>query len=230
MSKKVIQFLILGLMLIGLPAGSWYYLKSGFNYQKKAFSELMDYGQVPAFDFPAAIGQSVSTAHMADKVVVFGFLQQNKNSSDSLLNLYGRLHDQFHDRDEIQFVLFNLYPEHYTPERLNELATQYELRDSVQIHFLVSDKIAAQRLAANEFKLPDFSQTAEMGVPIPLNTASSTNTDEYPYLILARNGEIKNYYDYRKENSVKRLVEHLALLMPRGQKASPKIVRESEKK
>ena len=223
MSKKIIQFIILGAVLVGFPAISWYYLKSGFEYQKKAFSELMDYGQIPEFAFPAVFGEPLSKTDISDKVAVFGFLQDNTASSDSLLDLYSRLHDQFHDRDEIQFIFFNLNPEYYTTEQHNSIATTYELRDSVQIHFLIAEKMVAKQLATTQFKKPDFSHTLEMGTPIPLNPINADEKLEYPYLVLANNGIIKNYYDYRKESSVKRLVEHLALLMPRDQREGSKL-------
>lgn len=47
--RSIKQTIALVLLLIVFPAGSWYYLKSGFSYRKSALGELKDYGNAKDF-------------------------------------------------------------------------------------------------------------------------------------------------------------------------------------
>lgn len=44
--RKLFIFSVLFLVLVVLPAGSWFYLRSGFNWRKQAKAELLDYGKI----------------------------------------------------------------------------------------------------------------------------------------------------------------------------------------
>jgi hypothetical protein len=48
--RKIFRILALFLLVVALPAGSWYYLRSGLNWRIDAKSELGAYGTIPNYN------------------------------------------------------------------------------------------------------------------------------------------------------------------------------------
>ena len=44
--RKAVIFGVLFVILVLLPAGSWFYLRGGLNWRKTAQAELQDYGKI----------------------------------------------------------------------------------------------------------------------------------------------------------------------------------------
>ena len=48
---RIISIIVLMFLFVVLPIGSWYYLKAGFSYRKKALTEMLPKGNINKFSF-----------------------------------------------------------------------------------------------------------------------------------------------------------------------------------
>lgn len=92
--KYLKQTIALFLLLVILPAGSWYYLKSGFTFRKAALSELKDYGNFKNITVNRTTGESLQL----DSTHVYLI----KLSHDTLLNdFYKKLLVAYESRKDV---------------------------------------------------------------------------------------------------------------------------------
>ena len=200
---KIIQFLKLGLIFIVLPAGSWYYLNEGFNYRKGILEELnQDLGTIPAFQLTNQNGQAYSKEDLKGRIVIANFLSLSENAQEpALMKQLYRVQDQFDKRDDILFLTFT------AADSLAQVVTYFQglevKRNKNQWHFLSGSTTALNSLEGS-FNWP---ATYQRGF-----------TDNATLMIADTSHVIRHLYDFREETAVKKLIEHIAVLMPRGTK------------
>ena len=74
-------------------------------------------------------------------------------------------------------------------------------------------------LFTNGYKIPLFDERTEDG-KIPLKSIPVPIPDEYPYFVLIDSSlMIRNYYNINDQESMDRMVEHLAIILPREKKS-----------
>ena len=190
---------ILFFLLIGFPIISWYYLRSGFEYRKGVMADLHDYGQLPNFSLITYNGQTLQTSDFANKIQVVAFVnlskQENAGHVGSWLN---QLHAQFDERKDVLFLIHILNSE-ATAQEVSAFAKQYQLEDTAQCYFLKDTAGSFERMAAQTYKIP-----------------ANAIIDYFALTDLT--GKIRRQYDARKPDDIKRLIEHIALLMPKENK------------
>ena len=98
--KKIIQLIGVSLIIIVLPAASWYFLKSGLDYRKESMGQLGQYGQLPEMNLLLSNGQSVHTSRMDGMMGIVHTMNENGDTS-----LIMKLYRQFSKRTDLQFVL-----------------------------------------------------------------------------------------------------------------------------
>ena len=97
---KVVGMLFL--ILIILPAGSWYYLTTGYNYHKVLVNELKeDFGTVPNYTAMTADGKLFNSESIKGNTAVVHFIDNNAVQKDYLWDRMAKLHEQFDDRNDI---------------------------------------------------------------------------------------------------------------------------------
>ncbi len=95
--RKIFQFAALFLLLIGLPAGSWYYLQLGLDYRLETMGQLEDHG---AF----SLKTSHTSAAEEGSVRVINYLSPtNAEVQGSLLS---KLYEQFDKREDFELITF----------------------------------------------------------------------------------------------------------------------------
>lgn len=199
------------LFLVILPAGSWFYLQSGFNHRKGALAELKEMGKVEGIDLMDQYGTRFTTADMQRRVVVAGFLPDDAASQDKWAQRLSTLHEQFDDRDDICFLLLADSANLPDPAAFLE---RNALTDSLQWKLLLTGPEELAALASNSFYLP----AGEAGQP------------NFQYLALADTARmVRRHYDILDNQQMGRLVEHITIVMPRLPEPDIVLKREKEK-
>lgn len=206
MLKKSLQFVALFLMLIVLPAGSWYYLSKGMDYRLEAKSELGDFGKRPPLPYTTLEGSLVSQTDLSDGVFIVAELDQpgQKNTLQVAQEL-GKIHTQFDARKDIFFLIL-AHPA--DSAALQKLLKKHKLIDPGQVFTIQKDALDK----------PGF------------NFAQVDSEKSGAYIAITDTaGQIRQYYDFRDGSRVKRLVEHITILMPVIEREQAILKREKEK-
>jgi len=128
--KRPFQTILLMLLLVVLPLGSWLYLKKGFNYQIEAIAELKQYGQLPNFFSKDVLGRAISSDNIKGKLVLLNFFSDTPQSKERLETLFS-LHEQFDDALGVAFINIGMRP------GLESIVTKTDrLRDTNQVYFI----------------------------------------------------------------------------------------------
>ncbi|HMQ49624.1 MAG TPA: hypothetical protein PKA00_19185 [Saprospiraceae bacterium] len=196
-TKKLFQLLALLAMLVGFPLISWYYLKTGLDYRMEKMGELADRGQLPDFQYEALSGNALSSQLLANQLLV-GYLS-NGAGSDASMKAFKRLHQQFDERNEVFFL-------HFCSD--TSLATAQQLLQSAQVNQLADTSQWFQ------FQLST-SEVGHLAKAVGLPYADyDMSIDQNTLFFLADSLQVRAYYDFTKEEDLKRLVEHIALNLP----------------
>lgn len=200
---KIIQGLGLLLFLVVLPGGSWYYLKSGLDYRRSVLNDLSDYGPVPGATF-ASQNSPLATA-LPGKVLVSAFVPDaNSPAAQRQGALLKKLHDQFDEREEVLFLA-------HLADSTTAFAQQHQLIDTAQCFFALHSRAGLLAVAERDYKLP-------------------TGADPANWVVLSDiKGNMRRQYDVSQAEEVKRLVEHIAMLMPVAKREKVMVKRAAEK-
>lgn len=188
------QIALLVLVLLGFPAISWYYLNTGLDYHKGAMAELGDHGALPLFERTNYDGTPLNTADLHGSIVIASVYDLAQTAlSEQFGQAFSKLHDQFDERRDVLFLSVVGADSTLIPAFIEK----YELADPEQCYFFATPEEAMKTLAQSGFRMPE------------LQGAGS------PFIAFADTASvIRNYYDVRDADKLKRLVEHTALLLP----------------
>lgn len=204
--------LLLLLLLVGLPAGSWYYLRTGLNYRLETRDEMMDYAQAPAFTLQNLNDSLISQRRFENGLLVGHFF------SEPQAEVYGKtlaqLHDQYDERDDVFFVTFNPDTAAAARSRMAQFAEQYQLNDPEQCFFLFGEESELQSLA-QACKMP----FAEKEMSLQGNSL----------LFFADSLTVRGFYDMRDAEELKRLIRHVTYNIPLKKDKELIFEREKEK-
>ena len=192
-SRQAMQFLALGLIFIVLPAGSWYYLNQGYEYRKALLEELdQNLGSISDFNLKNQHGKLITTENTKGKATIINLLSlPASNQDDALIKQLFRVQDQFDKRDDIIFLTF------VQADSEEQVASYFESlqvkRNKNQWHFLKSTSAEKDQIAENIA-----IKKKELGVAIA-----------------DQSGVIRYTYDFKDSEAIKKLILHIAELMPR---------------
>lgn len=205
--QLIVATIVLLFVLVVLPLGSWYYLKNGLNYRLTTMSELSDYGKLPAFSYHTFEGMNLTFNDLQGKVIVANVLNFENNQSNRALGaILEKLHDQFDERSDVCFLV------HVTDTSLARVASfsaKYNLEDDNQFYFIPLDTTQMTALA-KDYRLGIDSLATY-------------------FTLVDTKGIVRKHYNVQDDTQVKRLVEHLALLLPLQKKEEISLQREPEK-
>jgi len=225
--KSPFQAVIILLLLVILPAGSYYYLNKGYNYQIDSLKALMDYGQVPNFQFQTRT-KTLTQDDLKGKISLLAFLGSDPAINQSLLEHTTALHKQFDEQNDLKFLFYEIDSKAPAVESLSDQLTSLQISDPDQIFILNGDPAMMQGFLKNGIKVPAATHH-ETGAEIQFQSEGGS-VDTYPFLVLADTSlTIRNYYDTQNAPEIARLVEHLAFTIPRKPRADIELRREKEK-
>lgn len=202
-TRKMAVAAILFLILVALPAGSWYYLRSGLNWHRKAVSELRHYGKVLPVMFIMPDGERFNDLQGRVCVVYnFGIRPDLNDTTKRVLDTYQRLFGQF-GRFSDQSVRpdFRLVPlyENGTAE-FKSYAQQLEVFEYAI--WRNSGAVAAwEQVLDGNYR--QFCREEDIR-PQPCY-----------YALADTSGSIRRFYNALDEKEIGRMVEHIALLLPK---------------
>ncbi len=216
--KRPYQTILLMLLLVVLPLGSWLYLKKGFNYQIEAIAELKQYGTLPKFLTKDFLGRVISSEEIEGKLVLLNFISDTPQSKERLETLFS-LHDQFDDALGVAFLNIGL-----RPGMESNVSKEQLYRDTTQFYFIPTQGERPLFLGQN-ILYPLYDEYTP-GDSLNFNPVVPEDLPDYPFFVLIdKLGKIRNYYPLENRERIKRLVEHIALTMPRTIEPETEVVR-----
>jgi len=219
--KKItnkIQIAILAFFIVFMPLGSWYYLQSGFDYHEDLMSELKDYGKIPEFDLLTQNNTRFVNSDLQGKMTIANFYDDDSPSTAISMDYTRRILGQFKSQKDLIFLFHSLSPAVQNDSLLKTFAKKEDLLDK-RAYFLSGDKDQMTRLLTSSYKIPLLDERKEDG-SISFKSNVNELPEEYPYFVLIDTSlTIRNYYNISDEASMNRLVEHLAIILPREKKS-----------
>jgi hypothetical protein len=133
----------------------------------------------------------VSPEAISGRVSVINFLPADKQQAMALTGRLAKIHQSFNETEDVVFLSFI---EADSTVKLLDLATDLGIYDHNQ-WFLIETTVSERQRIANEvFRIPD----VEIGVAL-VDTSLT----------------IRKYYDINSNEQMGRLVEHIALIIPK---------------
>lgn len=180
--KKVLVSIFVFILLIALPAISWYYLKTGLSWRREAMGELSDHGNVQDMIIPIAGSRNIDMQDFEGKLSIF--FRINCDNVDADLNVLNRLHDQFLKRKDVKFFV------------VSDCTKTFDLPNSVN-KSLISINCASDSSACEQISRSVYQSRSEQNIAF-----------------VDGNLNIRNYYESGLKEENKRLVEHMAMMLP----------------
>lgn len=221
MLKKLMQMRVSSiagviLILVVFPLGALYYMNMGLKWRKERLGELKTYSRLSEAQLHAAY-DTLATLFLDDQnIIITSFINPDNKE---LAGRYGenlrKLHAQFDARGDVFFVM-HLYGDSTTRAAfLPGFIRQYELEDTAQCLFFWQREEEAAAMAREAYQL---------------ERADGESWNDSPYFALVDSATVRHYYDVRQPQAIKRLVEHIAILIPPSKEREDLVFkRETEK-
>lgn len=197
--RKVLQIAALFLLLVGLPAGSWYYLQKGLDYRLETMGQLKDHG-----DFKLFTTESSEEETKAVRLINFLSAEEAKREEQGIL--LSKLYEQFDKREDFQLITF------WDSSSFNGL-------DVFKATFGLEEEPQCTFEPLGQADWARFVQTYEKEAATPGQHMALVDLE----------GNIRSFYAQSEQKEVRSLVEHIALLLPMKKQNKPELRREIEK-
>lgn len=186
------------LILVILPLGALYYMNQGAKWRKERLEELKDYSQLSEQQLRMAYDTLTDIFTDEKNIIVTSFInpEQSEFHADFGANLQ-RLHEQFDARGDVYFFTHVLNDDQGTFSQA--FREKYGLEDEAQCFFIKGKDELMESLATKAYQIE--RQEGE----------SWKNSSHFA---LVDNMMVRNYYNVQNPEAVKRLVEHIAILIP----------------
>lgn len=226
---KTVQSLALTFILLGLPLMSWYYLKLGMNYQIETRSELKDYGKLPTFNFTNTQGNVYTNDSLHKTMSVISFFGKNEKTEQEMLAIMKKLNEQFGDNPNLKLLIPTLQSQNDSQEALQSIFEKYQF-DAKQHQLLRGKKLAIQDWVKG-IKVPtEWVKKEKEAAEIIFEKNQTDEIFDYPFFVLVDTAQtIRNYYHVENMDEVKKMIEHIAILLPKESKLGIEFQREREK-
>lgn len=207
---KVQRILSVGavlLMLVGMPAISYFYLKSGYEYRKEAIMTQGDFGEMPnIYNYPAVRGTLPDSLRGAMTMV--GWLDPTKPvAAKRYGTMLDSLYQQFAESPHLYFT--TLVSADDAAATAGQFATAHNLPDDPMISFLDAGGATFQQ-SGKDFRLP-------------------ARPGDNPIVALVDSSlTIVKHYDLSKPDEKIGLVQLISLIIPLPEKADIVVKRERE--
>lgn len=193
--RKFLNIAAVLLLLVGFPLGSYFYMKHGFEYRRKAIEAQGDFGTMPNLnDLRAMRGQLPD--QLRGSMVVVGWLNPENQEASAV---YGRsldsLYNQFADSPNLYFTTITTGDSSF----VGDWAETYQLPEDEMLSVIGTDQDGL-RQSARDFQLP-----VAPGVEPVVALVDSSLT-------------IRKFYDLRQREEAIGLVQLISLIIPLPEK------------
>ncbi len=228
MARKLRVLGILTILII-FPLMSWYYLKTGYNYQMDSRAELKDYGKLPNFAWSTA-DSDYTIDSLENKMSVLSFIGEDKKNTEVILDVIQKLNIQFGDNSNLKILTFPLLAQRTGIGDLVKIQTERKI-NPFQHKIIQAPEEGLKNWLGGQIKYPIEWKEIENDAPdVILEKKTANQINEYPFFVLVDNkNTIRNFYHIDNVDEVKRMVEHIALLLPRDVRPGIEFEREKEK-
>ncbi len=197
--KSKLGVFVIIFVLLFLPIGSWYYLREGFTYRKNVLKEMKAVASLPDWTMKSTENVVVNSDSLRNKISIISFFDKEKMDLSALSQLL-KLHEQFGERKDVRIYTF-------FPSKDSLYVDTFAKKEPLQWVFVKNDD-------PNNI------------LPL-LNLLDNKGDQTISLLDMVQNR--RNNYDTRNPEEFKKLVAHVAVLLPLKKEAKPKIKREVEK-
>jgi hypothetical protein len=200
--RRVFAGIVLFLMVIGLPAISYYYVKSGFDWRKDAQSELRDYGRIREVYhvWPDGVKEN-----LIDKKVcvlyLFGDQPELTPENRKIIDISEELIKQFgykpgSDVNDFRAVLI-------AGNQTAEFKSYGQTRPSADLNNWVWTG-----------GLGSWTTIMKNGYDYYCQSNKITPYPQY-FAVSDTSGTIRRFYNAQDKEEINRMVQHIAILMPK---------------
>ena len=200
--KKIIVYGVIGMLLFGLPAMSYIYLKKGFEWRLKAQGELKDFGKIP--QVPILWPDGTKENQLQGKLCVIHFFGNNPalvpvnksimDTGEDLFNQFGYKKDAI--RNDFRFVLIK-----------EGGSADFETYANTRPSASMSNWVWTGGLNT-------WSKVLGEGYQYYTNTEHVMPYPNY-YALTDTSGIIRRFYNAEDKSDIERMVQHIAILLPR---------------
>ena len=217
-AKNIFKIIAIGFIIVICPAASWVYLQKGLNYQKEARKEIVVKQTLDVAQFiPEHIKEDSSLLDNRLRVILF---DKNESPNAAREELKLKLIDQFESSQGVFVLEFVKSKTNLT--LANELQSEMHLRK--ELSKVDYDEMISSRIGQPVFKDMEGKLLLEL---VNKNEPLQENSSNFAVLVDHNNG-LRNFYDTTDPNRVKKLVEHMAILIPRKDIEKAELIRERE--
>lgn len=201
--RKITILAVLFLILVALPAGSWYYLRGGLQWHRQAVAELRQYAKIPPVMTVLPSGERFDDLDGKVCVVhIFGENPQLDADNKQILDTYERLFTQFGQHtDQTVRQSFRLVPVFERPSA--EFRSYYQVKPM--------EEYATWRTSGG---LDRWRAVVEGSYQQFCRDEGTKPVKDY-FAVADTSGAIRRFYNALDENQIGRMVEHIALLLPK---------------
>lgn len=189
--RKLLTFLILLILLVGFPAASYFYMKDGFDYRKRAIEAQGDYGKMPNLQPLNPLRGELPEA-LRGSMLVAGWLDMEETEAAYTYgHMLDSLYQQFKDSPNLYFTTITTA----TDSSVAAWASKHNLPQDPMLSVLQAD---SSRFAqtARDFQLPG---TPGQDPIVAMVDSSLT---------------IRSYYNLENRNETIGLVQLISLIIP----------------
>lgn len=97
--KKVIQLIGISLIIVVLPAASWYFLDSGLDYRMESIDKLGSYGDMPVVSLQLSNERPADVASLTGKMVIVHMLPADADTTQAM-----KIYRQFGKSKDLHFI------------------------------------------------------------------------------------------------------------------------------
>lgn len=198
--KNIIQTIVLLLLLAGLPLGSWYYLREGYNYRKTLINQLQPLGQLYVVELPDSRDSLIRFDDFRGKALVVADIGSGNTSAMETLRSIG---EQFAESRAVSVAM--LIPSEEAASAQDFFQPAMEEHPGL-FYILKGDVAGVEKLRQS------LSFSGETNVAL----ADSSLT-------------VRQVYQIGDEKDIRRLIEHLVIVIPPKRSPKPTMKRSIEK-
>lgn len=195
-TKTIVRGIILAVILVVLPAISYFYMKSGYQLRKEALGKQANFGKVRSV--PVIFPDGQKEDQIKGKVCaihIFGDEPQLTDDNRQILDTAEKMFNQFGSNPHFRLVLV-------AKDGSSEFRSHYQKMPS-------SDYVTWAWTGATG----SWRTIVENGYESFYKSEGVSPVKEY-FAVCDTSGQIRRYYNALNNDEIERMVQHIAILLP----------------
>ena len=216
--KNIFKILAIGFIIVVCPAASWIYLQKGLDYQKDARKEIVVKQSIDVTAFiPEHLTKDSSLLQNRLRIVLF---DANEGLNEAREELKEKLIDQFESSQGV--IILEFVKSNGETSLKNDLLSEMHVRKELNENDF--DNMITNRIGQPIYKDMEGKLILDQLVKgEALDRGNISNA-----IFIDHNDGLRNFYDTSDPARVKKMVEHMAILIPRKDIEKAELIRERE--